>query len=136
MDTIRLTINTIPRTKKNSSRIVQVKGRPILLPSKQYLQFEQQVVRQTSPFFFKTIAHPINIQCTFYMPTRRKVDLTNLLEAIDDALVKAKVIEDDNCGVVVSHDLSRVKYDKDNPRIEITITESNEVDENFRKEAK
>ena len=64
----------------------------------------------------------MNIKCLFYMPTRRLVDLTNLLEAVDDVMVNEGIIKDDNCRIVVSHDGSRVLYDKDNPRTEITIT--------------
>ena len=56
------------------------------------------------------------------MGTRRKVDLVNLLEALDDILVHYGVLEDDNCGIIVSHDGSRVHYDKENPRTEVTIT--------------
>lgn len=57
----------------------------------------------------------------FYMPTRRIVDLTNLEEAIDDILVKYGVLKDDNSRILVSHDGSRVLYDKNNPRTEVTI---------------
>lgn len=55
------------------------------------------------------------------MPTRRGVDLTNLLEALDDVLVEAGVLEDDHSGILVSHDGSRVLYDKQHPRTEIVI---------------
>jgi Holliday junction resolvase RusA-like endonuclease len=55
------------------------------------------------------------------MPTKRRVDLTNLLEAIDDILVKYGVLEDDNYNIIDNHDGSRVYYDKENPRTEITI---------------
>lgn len=67
---------------------------------------------------------PVNVKCLFYMPTARKVDLTNLLEAADDALVTAGVLADDNSKIVVSHDGSRVLLDKDKPRTEIYITEA------------
>ena len=56
------------------------------------------------------------------MATRRRVDLANLLEAADDVLVHAGVIADDHSGIVVSHDGSRVLYDKEKPRTEIEIT--------------
>jgi len=56
------------------------------------------------------------------MDTRRRVDLTNLLEGLDDMLVKAEVIEDDNRDFIASHDGSRVYWDKENPRIEVEIT--------------
>ena len=68
------------------------------------------------------INDPVNIKAIFYMDTKRRVDLTNLLEAIDDTLVKANVIADDNRNIIAGHDGSRVMYCRDNPRIEIDIT--------------
>lgn len=56
------------------------------------------------------------------MPTRRRVDLVNLLEATCDVLVRYGIIEDDHCGIVASHDGSRVLYDKAHPRTEIYIS--------------
>jgi Holliday junction resolvase RusA-like endonuclease len=55
------------------------------------------------------------------MPTRRKVDLTNLLEAIDDVMTNAGLLADDNYTIIQSHDGSRVYYDKENPRTEVYI---------------
>jgi Holliday junction resolvase RusA-like endonuclease len=60
------------------------------------------------------------------MPTRRRVDLTNLLEAAHDTLVAAKILADDNNTIIASVDGSRVLYDKENPRTEIIIQELNE----------
>ena len=62
----------------------------------------------------------------YYMATRRKVDLANLIEATCDILVKAKVLADDNSQIVAAHDGSRVDYDKKNPRAEIWIEEMEE----------
>ena len=36
-------------------------------------------------------------------------------------LVKYGVLKDDNSEIITSHDGSRVLYDKDNPRTEVTI---------------
>lgn len=69
------------------------------------------------------ISTPINLRCVYYMPTRRRVDLVNLLEATCDILVKAGVLEDDHCRIVAGHDGSRVEHDKKNPRAEIWIEE-------------
>ena len=63
----------------------------------------------------------VNVKALFYMKTKRKVDLTNLLEALDDVLVKGGMLVDDNCTIIKSHDGSRVLYDKENPRIEVEI---------------
>ena len=116
---LKFTINIAPRTKKNSQRIVVVKNKPMIIPSKLYKDYE----RDCKYFVPKidTINYPINLKCTYYMPTRRRVDLCNLLEATCDMLVHYKIIEDDNCKIVYSHDGSRVLYDKNNPRVEIEI---------------
>lgn len=55
------------------------------------------------------------------MPTRRRVDLVNLEQALLDILVKYNVIEDDNSKIVFSMDGSYVDYDKENPRTEVFI---------------
>lgn len=65
----------------------------------------------------------MNVRCVYYMKTARRVDLANLIEATTDILVKARVLEDDNCRIVAAHDGSRVDYDKRNPRAEIWIEE-------------
>ena len=48
--------------------------------------------------------------------------IRNMLEAIDDVMVKAGLLADDNYTIVQSHDGSQILYDKENPRTEITIT--------------
>lgn len=122
---IKFIIPVRPATKKNSGQIVMRGKFPILLPSKQYLAFEKACL----PFLNHVkarggiIDYPVNVQCLFFMETRRRVDLANLLNAIDDAAVKSGLISDDNRDIIAGHDGSRVFYDKTNPRIEITITE-------------
>lgn len=56
------------------------------------------------------------------MDTLVKVDLSALYEGIQDELVATKVLADDNYTIVASHDDSGVFVDKNNPRMEITIT--------------
>lgn len=119
---LKITIELPPITKKNSQRILVNKstGKPFIMPSEQYKQYEKD-----AQWFIRErprIDYPVNVKCVFYMPTRRRVDLTNLMEAADDVLVHAGVIADDHSGIVVSHDGSRVLVDKENPRTEIEIT--------------
>lgn len=122
---IKFTIPTAPRSKKNNGRIVMRGNYPILLPSEQYLKFE----KESLPYFNHVkstagvINYPVNCECIFYMDARRKVDLANLLNAVDDAMVKSGLIIDDNRDIIAGHDGSRVLHDKANPRIEITISE-------------
>lgn len=124
MAEIRYTIALPPITKKNSQQILtnHKTGRPFIMPSKKYKEYESKAGVFLRPRPPRPISCGLNVKCLFYMPTRRAVDLNNLLEAATDVMVKAKIIEDDNCNIVVAHDGSRVLYDKDNPRTEIIIT--------------
>lgn len=128
---IRFVIKGEPRTKKNSQMIAGAGKRcPVCKkPEKQWIrqgkahdEFAKTALLQLRPRPKIPIDYPVNIQCMFYMKTRRKVDALNLLAAIDDILVSSGILDDDNSRIVVSHDGSRVLHDKDNPRTEITIT--------------
>lgn len=118
---IKFTIPLTPTSKKNSQQILVNKatGRPFIMPSKAYKQYERDALYFIPKQIF--INYPVNVKCLFYMPTRRKCDLTNLLEAVDDIMVKAGLLADDNYTVIQSHDGSRVFYDKERPRTEVII---------------
>lgn len=138
---IKFTLPVRPRTKKNTPMILwrkqpfQIKiGKvivanipytPFIAPSTGYSDFEHDSL----PYFNHVkstagvINYPVNCECIFYMDARRKVDLANLLNAVDDAMVKSGLIIDDNRDIIAGHDGSRVLHDKSNPRIEITILE-------------
>ncbi len=118
---MKITIPIEPRSKKNSQQVAfnHKTGRRFIVQSENYKKFEKECGKYLPKI--TPIDYPVNIKCLFYKGTKRKCDLTNLLEAIDDILIKYKVIEDDNYTIVQSHDGSRVFYDKDNPRIEIEI---------------
>lgn len=75
----------------------------MLIPSKLYRQFENDCLKVIPNKYKKNIDYPINIKAVFYTESRRRIDLTNLLEALDDMLVKAEVIKDDNRDIVASH---------------------------------
>lgn len=124
---IKFTIPVKPRTKKNHQSFVTLKnGRTILLPSKPYKEFEKQVVEYITAHFgnMEPINFPINLKCVFYKDADRKSDLVGYMQAIQDALVEAGFIEDDNHTIVKSTDGSEVLLDRKNPRIEIEVTMS------------
>lgn len=121
---MRYIIPLPPVTKKNSQQIMVNKttGKPFIMPSVKYRQYEQAARCFLPQPSDGPIDYPVNVKCVFYMPSRRKADLTNLLEAADDLLVAAGILADDNYKIVAGHDGSRCLVDKDNPRTEITIT--------------
>lgn len=129
MEEIKITLPIEPVTKKNHGQIIYNKtlGRAMLVPSAQYRSYEK-----ACGYFIRckrlNLNQPLNIKCLYYMKTRRTVDLCNLLGATMDVLVNYGVIADDNCRIAVSHDGSRVFYDKVAPRTEIYITQAEITD--------
>ena len=120
------TLKGAPRTKKNHQQILKNRsGRPFVAPSKEFLLYQEKCLWQIrTPR--RAISEAVNVRCLYYMPDRRRVDLTNLLEATDDILVKAGVLDDDRFTIVAAHDGSRVLLDRKNPRVEIEITRMEE----------
>ena len=118
----KFTIPLRPITKKNSQRIVKDNsGHVRIIPSSAYVKYEKQCEAYMP--HIDTIESRINVMAVYYMPNNRRVDLTNLHEALHDILVHYKVIKDDNCKIIVSTDGSYVDVDKWHPRTEVTITE-------------
>lgn len=135
-----------PVTKKNSQQIyinARTK-RPFVSQSEAYKKYERSCKEYlisttttktkisllngliTTPQSADTasfpISYPVNIQAIYYRGDRRRVDLPNLHEALCDILVKHGILEDDNFNIVAGMDGSKVLYDKEHPRTEITIT--------------
>ena len=127
---MRFVIEGDPRTKKNHTQIRYrtIPGtkdkRPFVAQNDEYKVYEEASIWQIPPVFKVDVDIPVNVRCVYYMKTRRRVDLVNLLEATCDILVRANVLKDDCADIVVGHDGSRVLYDKKNPRVEIEITKA------------
>lgn len=119
---MHITIPLSPVSKKNSQRLLKYGGRLMPVPSAAYSRYETAAGYHLRPRPDKPLTGPLEVRCLYYMPTRRRVDLVNLLEATCDVLVRYGIIEDDHCGIVASHDGSRVLYDKAHPRTEIYIS--------------
>lgn len=132
-----------PRTKKNGLDIkfkstgkngffkktsygLKYVGVPFISQNDRYKQYERD-----AGWFLKKlpepISEPVNVKCIFFRETAGRCDLTNLLESIDDILVKYKVLKDDNFKIIVGHDGSRVYVDREHPRTEIEITSMTDV---------
>ena len=127
---IHFTVPLIPISKKNSQQIMvnQYTGKPFIMPSQKFREYEEMALWYIPKG--KRIDFAVNVKCLFYMPTHRKCDLTNMLEAIDDVMVKAGLLEDDNFTIIQSHDGSRVLYDKQHPRTEVCITKAADANNN------
>lgn len=143
---MKIVIPLDPKTKKNHQEIMfnKATGRRYVAQSEYYKEYEA-----SCGYFLKipekAIDYPVNVKAIYYMKTRRRVDMLNLLAATCDILVKYNILLDDNFKIVYAHDGSRIKYDKENPRAEITISKIDleaELDEysifeiNLKKEEK
>ena len=119
---IKFTVPLTPITKKNHQQILKNRttGKHFASPSQVYKDYEATALWYI-PKRGKSIDFPVEIKCLFYMPDVRNCDLTNHLESIDDIMVKAGILKDDNYKILVSHDGSRVLVDRDNPRTEVEI---------------
>ena len=128
MDKLTLTLPGNPVTKKNSQRILKNSktGAAFVAPSSNYIYYRNcsiiHIKRLMRGYTMQPLSVPVNVCILYYMDTRRRVDLVNLQEASLDILVDAGILADDNSSIVASMDGSRVLYDKDNPRAEISIT--------------
>lgn len=131
----RYVINMPPVTKKNSQQIMvnSATGKLFVGQSKQYKDYEAAAWFFLRPKPPAPITYPVSVCCTFYTKTRRRVDKANLEAAVHDILVKYGILADDNRDIVASTDGSRVYYDKDRPRVEITITPLGEAYEQWQK---
>ena len=121
---ITFTISGPPKVKKNSQRIVMGGIRPSIA----YELWAGQAMFQIDKMMKKLNRAPINgrveMEAHYYRNTRVRADLSNLHEGIQDCLSNMGFWIDDS--IIESHDGSRKFYDKENPRIEVTIRIYNE----------
>lgn len=130
---MRIIIKLNPLTKKNSQQILVNKatGRPFVSQSAKYKAYEKACA-VFMPKLKEPISEPVNVKCIFYRDSRRRVDLSNLISACNDILVKYGVLADDNRNVIYAQDGSRVFYNKEHPRTEITIEPMREEIERWK----
>ena len=127
-EAITFTIDLNPRTKKNSQNIYlnPRTGKPFVSTSDAYKAYAKGALMLIPASARQHIDYPVNVKAVYYMQTKRKVDIANLHSCLHDVLVSAGVVEDDNCKIIAATDGSRVRYDKEHPRTEVTITPMNE----------
>lgn len=127
---LQYTIPGKPRTKKNNQRIMRLpNGRPFVMPSKEYKQYESYCGYYLTPKPEKPLEGRLQVKCIFYLDKNLRSDLVNYQEAICDILVHHGIIADDRWQIVYSMDGSRCAVDRENPRAEITITELDDTEE-------
>lgn len=119
---MEIVIHGSPRTKKNGSRIVKIDNNMKLIPSKAFLSYRKLALEQLNNLnLVKSYDGPISICCRYYLADWKNwPDLVGLLQATSDILQDAAIISDDMW--IADYNGSHiVGFDKENPRVEITI---------------
>jgi len=119
---ISFTIPGTPITKKNSQRILinSKTGKPFVKPSAAYERYQKDA-GWSIPKTWVPIDYRVNIKYLFYMPDDRRVDIANLVNSLDDILVRYGLLKDDNYKIVAAHDGTRVLIDRKAPRTEVEV---------------
>lgn len=119
---LHIIIPGAPRSKKNSQEIHWVRGRPRIAQSALYRDYAKSCLKNLQQWGNVCFKNPVHVKCLYYVPDKRRRDLTNLLAATHDILEAAGIVENDS--LIVNLDGSRiVGVDKENPRVEIEIWE-------------
>lgn len=89
---------------------------------KRFISKKYQAWLDSCPkLFHSEINEPVSIHYKFYLQNKRHRDLDNMIKAINDYLVKSRVIADDNYTIVQKMIIEFIEIDKNNPRVEVDI---------------
>ena len=109
-------------SKKNSKRLIVVKGRTIPISSKHYEAWRKAALKQIE-WEEGPLRSEVAIEITIFAGTRRAGDLTNKAESVMDLLVEKKVLVDDNWFIVPAVTLMFGGVDRFRPRAEVVISQ-------------
>lgn len=113
-------------SSKNSKRIVHFGNRPALISSKAYLSsikpIEQQLVLNRYKWLkeIENASKPLYIGFKLYRKTKRRFDYANIIQGLQDLMVKCNWLVDDNADELIPV-FFPYKVDKNNPRTEIFL---------------
>jgi hypothetical protein len=120
---LRITIPGNVISKKNGKKIVKCGKFPKLIPSDAHAAWHKTAMDE---FMYKRQqpwpgGYPVEMECVFYRKTKGKFDFSNMIESIQDLLVDAEIIRDDDFTSVYPVK-PEVRFDKDHPRVVVTLT--------------
>lgn len=115
-------------SKKNSKVLARVKGRPMLLPSRKFQEWEKMarlaiMAEGRPPEPFKAA----RLFMVIYHGDMIKRDSNNATQGVQDVLVDMGVLEDDNWMVIGTPEVVHM-VDVEDPRLEVTVEESDPTD--------
>lgn len=124
MKTIKGTVFGAIPSKKNSKRLINIRGRIIPISSKAFMMWHTDA-SQTLKIDLQGLQTPFHatnhIHMFFFAKDRRLFDISNKVESVMDLLVDCGVLIDDNYSIVPSFTAHFAEVDKENPRCEFEI---------------
>lgn len=118
---LKIVFQGIPPSKKNSKKIMYMRGKPIIVSSDSHKAWHTENMWLLKKVKAKFV-DPVKMKCTFFPKDKRAHDSTNVVESINDILVDAGIIKDDNWFLLPDIHLLFGGVDPQNPRVEVEIT--------------
>lgn len=108
-------------SKKDQQQIYRNRytGKPFITSSKKHKEWHRKAIAQLDDI--SPVLELKRLSMTFYSATRRKSDLTNRADSVQDLLVDAGILEDDNWFVIPKLELNFGGVDKENPRVVVSF---------------
>lgn len=113
-------------SSKNSKRIVKTGGRPMLISSEITLRYKKNTTiffnayRNKFHSLIKDKPLPYHVNFRFIRDTKRKFDLINAAQIVQDLMVDHNWLEDDNY-TILNPSFSYPEVDKKNCGVEISV---------------
>lgn len=82
-------------SKKNSKQLVLSRAYPLIFPSKSYMEFKKQALRELMIQRARPQIAPYKIEYSFHLKGKIDIDLDNAVTSINDILQDAGIIGDD-----------------------------------------
>ena len=109
-----------PVPKKNNMMARCVNGKPLIIQSKTYREYEKMALISLADYQGPRFNGPVQVKASYWLADNRRPDLNNLMAATADILEKAGILKNDRD--IVSWDGSRIMGVSPEPRTEIVIT--------------
>jgi len=125
----KITIYGELHSSKNGKMIVNIKGRPMLISKSSVRQAEKSINQQLVLNKAKWLRmidgcpKPLNVVFKLYRQTHRRFDWINILQQLQDCMVKCGWLPDDNADELLPV-FEGYEVDPKNPRTEIYLKNS------------
>lgn len=124
---VRIVFNGRILSKKNNQTTIPKGNKRIIVPSAKYNLWEKDAIEDALYGIPPVIWPRFKCGMILFAPDLANADLSNKWEGLADAMVKAKIIPDDNWWQMSGVDLVFGGLDRENPRAIVKIWETTEI---------